>query len=869
MQVNTSADLPQSPPLLVVRKKATHSDVVTQVVNIAPADEQRPDYRVSSSSHSAGPSDGEMTPDLSLIVQQLSQTERIHDASENESKPAETGAVGGPVSIDVQKTSLMDEFKALRLQVLTTTSQLLSCVSGTWKRGESFRSKLTAIMQMCVALKTSVGLLQEFLQSALSAAADAANSPLVETANTRVRNLQAVQSSIDAYIETLDFENLSGGGSADTQDLKVGGIIHLTKEIPGLVRTFAPVVEHLAAASDVETQPDSAAEPHQSDTLSDTTHVLRIQPSSVNTLLVSETRVKAERQVKMVDQDDAQRNLPEHVSADVCVDRPDPSLQTKKERGIYSDALQVAVKVTSANTESKPAILQTSLNDNDQTPFPRISDNVQVETTSTPISAVPDGHSIQSRKELGRYSDALQVPVKVTSANTDSKTTILQTSLTDKDHAPFPKMSGNVQLETTPTSTRAVTYTSVVSQENVKNTLTSPGDGTNNLNHGDDSERTSQRRLVPDLQAKVEAAAALPPTPPPKLRVSSQYHAKLGIGSSLTTRTATTTTTTTTTGRHDVVTTSNAASKSPAVENHGEVFTAADDKLQQPDDRVDSSRALMTSLIDYVHGGRGEGVAVAADSAHFRFPRASDTAAAAATTERAFSEQPAVVLRRHPANRAADLDPDDQSYRVSESELETPEFRASGVSQTMVDQLEALQRQANAQAVVMHTDTAAGYDLFDAATRSPNPHYQSTLSARDQRLLMFYCDQMTGHWNVLDNAASAFFHCMDRRQPPKVFVSHSKFVIVAGHKMAYLGDVLAKNVEDDNAKDWIVAHSNRLCNSLKMAVRTTKEAALAYPAVREQQLMVDCIKEVTDWAIELKEVLDRLAYIGRPDHVLV
>jgi hypothetical protein len=109
---------------------------------------------------------------------------------------------------------------------------------------------------------------------------------------------------------------------------------------------------------------------------------------------------------------------------------------------------------------------------------------------------------------------------------------------------------------------------------------------------------------------------------------------------------------------------------------------------------------------------------------------------------------------------------------------------------------------------------------------------------------------------------------MDRRQPPKVFVMHSKFVILAGHKMAYIGDVLAKNIVEENARDWIVAYSNRLCNSLKMAVRTTKEAALGFPAIPAQQQMVDSIKDVTDWAIELKEVVDRLTYLGRPDHVL-
>jgi len=594
--------------------------------------------------------------------------------------------------------------------------------------------------------------------------------------------LQAVQTSIDAYIETLDVENLSGGGGggmASTQDLKVGGIIHLTKEIPGLVRTFAPVIEHLAATSDVTTSPPpgTAAGPHQLDTTSSDTSS-QLQHSVVDTMpLDSETQQQKHQAETLITHQDNRDEQNLHVEQHIAVAEPAgiQSVQTPNEQRSDTDAQQLHGSVTSNKSAS---VLHAQLTSTEQTKIS--AGRVQDDTTPT-------------------------------------------TSGTDLPPVFAPTASGERVIA------------------------------------DDVSELTSQQPVLLPVVLSSQVESAKPPTPPPKLRVASQYHASLGISNSLTaaaTTTATTTTTTTTTTRRydddddDVVST----------KSEGRREVVIKDKFQQSDKpRLGGGASDVLTMMNYVTGCSDD--VVAADAGYFKFPRAGVDAEPPL--------EPVVLRRHHP-----DPDPDSQQlhYRVSESELETPDFRASGVSQTMVDQLEALQRQAAAQAVVMHTDTTAGYDRFDTttATSPPNPHQQqSTLTGEDRRLLMFYCDQMTGHWKVLDNAASAFFHCIDRRQPPKVFVSHSKFVIVAGRKIAYVGDVLARNIDDDNARDWIVAHSNRLCNGLKMAARSTKEAALAYPAVPEQQLMVDCIKEVTDWAIELKEVVDRLAYIGRPDHVLV
>jgi len=797
---------PASPPPLITFRKKTTTDTVLSCDDVEVSRDGRPALeRVSNLDLVSGNigaavndvkghqcsvrfddsvehSDNEATSRFNLTAQQPSDADSLQNERRRPREDSDLHDTRDETELPSQpQSSLMDQFKALRLEVLTSTSELLSCVSGTWKRRESFRSKLMTIMQLCVTLRSSVGRLESFLQSALSTSAGSGTAnPLVDAANTRIKNLHAVQVSIDAYIETLDGEKLTG--SVNKQDLKVGGIIHLTKEIPGLVRTFAPVIEYLAT----ELGPTDL--PHRSVSRG-TEFLLPQTPALMN--LDCESQEEKEEQTM---------NIP---------------------------------------------------------------DNAQLDSTQKTADVSP---AIQSDRHGQRTSSDVRVHSKAISTNGGNNISVIsELAQTTHEQRPLPTISNIV---TTMPTTASLDIAPVFPRSGAESDLTVTDSETKFVNHvGTDSGRGSEVVVPPVLPVKLDTTA--PPTPPPKTRVTSNYDACLGISNTLTASpsapvTASSLTSTSSSLERDgerviAATTSNSAVQLSAEESktRRETVSSSDDKFQPTDwqtgDRVGVSCEVRTSDINDVSGCADEVVISAADSTPFRFPRAADT------------EESVVVLRRP----VADPDVDARRCHVSESELETPDFRASGVSQTTVDQLEALQRQANAQAVVMHTDSTAGYDRFDVAvSRPPNPHYQSTLGDEDRRLLMFYCDQMTGHWNVLDNAASAFFHCMDRRQPPKVFVSHSKFVIVAGHKMAYLGDVLARNIDDDNAQDWIVAHSNRLCNSLKMTVRATKEAALAYPAVAAQQLMVDCIKEVTDWAIELKEVVDRLAYLGRPDHVL-
>lgn len=226
-----------------------------------------------------------------------------------------------------------------------------------------------------------------------------------------------------------------------------------------------------------------------------------------------------------------------------------------------------------------------------------------------------------------------------------------------------------------------------------------------------------------------------------------------------------------------------------------------------------------------------------------------------------------VVLRRatpKTPNEASKYDNEAAYDNFSDSEISTPDIRSSGVSLTVQEKLEELRRQAKGRSVQLHTDDDGDFCDYDIPAGIMEESLPD-LCESDRKLLLYYSDEMFNHWKVLDNAASAFFHCIENSQPPKVFVMHSRFVIVAGHKMTYIGDVLARNLEDSDTRNRLLDCCNYLCDRLKNGVRKTKEAALAYPVVVSLQLMVDAVKDTTDAAFELRELLFRLAYIGKAD----
>ncbi|XP_075441824.1 enhancer of filamentation 1 isoform X2 [Ascaphus truei] len=145
--------------------------------------------------------------------------------------------------------------------------------------------------------------------------------------------------------------------------------------------------------------------------------------------------------------------------------------------------------------------------------------------------------------------------------------------------------------------------------------------------------------------------------------------------------------------------------------------------------------------------------------------------------------------------------------------------------------------------------------------KSPHslPAENSSLAPQDKQLLSFYSDQCETLFISLLNAIDAFFNCMSTAQPPRIFVAHSKFVILSAHKLVFIGDNLSRQVVTPDICNRLMNSSNQLCELLKNIVMATKMAALNYPSSASLQEMVDRVTELSNHAQLFKLSLVQMA----------
>ncbi|XP_077209317.1 enhancer of filamentation 1 isoform X2 [Paroedura picta] len=139
------------------------------------------------------------------------------------------------------------------------------------------------------------------------------------------------------------------------------------------------------------------------------------------------------------------------------------------------------------------------------------------------------------------------------------------------------------------------------------------------------------------------------------------------------------------------------------------------------------------------------------------------------------------------------------------------------------------------------------------------PTPSSLLASQDRQLLLFYSDQCETHFVSLLNAIDAFFSCISAAQPPRIFVAHSKFVILSAHKLVFIGDTLTRQLATQEIRNSVMNASNQLCELLKSIVMATKGAALNYPSTASLQEMVDRVTELSHYAQLFKRSLVQMA----------
>uniref|UniRef100_A0A9L0R8X7 Enhancer of filamentation 1 n=1 Tax=Equus caballus TaxID=9796 RepID=A0A9L0R8X7_HORSE len=139
------------------------------------------------------------------------------------------------------------------------------------------------------------------------------------------------------------------------------------------------------------------------------------------------------------------------------------------------------------------------------------------------------------------------------------------------------------------------------------------------------------------------------------------------------------------------------------------------------------------------------------------------------------------------------------------------------------------------------------------------PTTNSSVGAQDRQLLCFYYDQCETHFISLLNAIDALFSCVSSAQPPRIFVAHSKFVILSAHKLVFIGDTLTRQVAAQDIRNKVMNSSNQLCEQLKTIVMATKMAALHYPSTTALQEMVHQVTDLSRTAQLFKRSLLEMA----------
>nr|XP_033778916.1 embryonal Fyn-associated substrate isoform X2 [Geotrypetes seraphini] len=131
--------------------------------------------------------------------------------------------------------------------------------------------------------------------------------------------------------------------------------------------------------------------------------------------------------------------------------------------------------------------------------------------------------------------------------------------------------------------------------------------------------------------------------------------------------------------------------------------------------------------------------------------------------------------------------------------------------------------------------------------------------AEDTQLLHFYAGQCQSHYEALLATIEAFLAAIRANQPPRTFVPQGKSVIVAAHKLVFVGDTLSRLAAAPGTRARVTAAGNALCEALKGVVLAAKTAALHYPSPAATQGVTERVTELSHCALDFTALLRHLS----------
>ncbi|XP_022377607.1 embryonal Fyn-associated substrate isoform X2 [Enhydra lutris kenyoni] len=142
---------------------------------------------------------------------------------------------------------------------------------------------------------------------------------------------------------------------------------------------------------------------------------------------------------------------------------------------------------------------------------------------------------------------------------------------------------------------------------------------------------------------------------------------------------------------------------------------------------------------------------------------------------------------------------------------------------------------------------------------APCPEEPLDLPTGDLQLLHFYAGQCQSHYSALQAAVAALTSSTQANQPPRLFVPHSKRVVVAAHRLVFVGDTLGRLAASAPLRAQVGAAGTALGQALRATVLAVKGAALGYPSHPAAQEMAQCVAELAGQALQFTTLLSSLA----------
>nr|XP_019607445.1 PREDICTED: embryonal Fyn-associated substrate isoform X2 [Rhinolophus sinicus] len=140
-----------------------------------------------------------------------------------------------------------------------------------------------------------------------------------------------------------------------------------------------------------------------------------------------------------------------------------------------------------------------------------------------------------------------------------------------------------------------------------------------------------------------------------------------------------------------------------------------------------------------------------------------------------------------------------------------------------------------------------------------SPGEPLVLPTGDLQLLHFYAGQCQSHYSALQAAVAALMSSTRANQPPRLFVPHGKRVVVAAHRLVFVGDTLNRLAASTPLRAQVGAAGTALGQALRATVLAVKAAALGYPSSPATEEMAQCVAELAGHALQFTNLLTSLA----------